>query len=184
MFEGALDGDSGEFLFRGRAERAAGRRQPKAADGADRFAVQALEDRRVFAVHGQHVDAVLARLAHDDFAGHDQDFLGSDGNVFAGANRGQRRGQARRADDGDQHNVRSGQGGELHETLGAGEDLGACAQGVAQFTGLGRVGDANRLRPMLAGLLQQRLHVVARPQPEQADAVRQILGHFDGAGAD
>ena len=49
----------------------------------------------MFAVHGQHAHAVFARLAHHDFAGHDQDFLGRDGDVLARANRRQRRLQAR-----------------------------------------------------------------------------------------
>ena len=44
----------------------------------------------MLAVHRQHPHAVFARLAHDDFAGHDEDFLGGDGDVLAGADGRQR----------------------------------------------------------------------------------------------
>ena len=40
-------------------ERAAGRGQPKRADRAGRFAVQALKNRRVLAVDRQNADAML-----------------------------------------------------------------------------------------------------------------------------
>ena len=39
----------------------------------------------MLAVHGQDTHAVFLGFAHHDFAGHDQDFFGGDGDVFARA---------------------------------------------------------------------------------------------------
>ena len=78
----------------------------------------------MFAVHGQDAPAVFLRLAHHDLAGHDQNFLGGDGDVLADANDRQRRLQSRRADDGNQYNVRPRQRGEFQETFPAGKNFG------------------------------------------------------------
>ena len=42
----------------------------------------------------------------------------------------------------------------------------------------------NGFRPMFARLFEQQLDIVPGGQTEQPDLVGQILGHFDGAGAD
>src|SRR5881296_2811735 len=47
-------------------------------DGRDWFAFEALENSGVFAVHREDFHIVLRSFAHDDFAGHHQDFLGGD----------------------------------------------------------------------------------------------------------
>ena len=78
----------------------------------------------MLAIHCQHAHAVVARFAHDGFAGHDQNFLGRDGDVFARANGGQGGLQARRSDNGDEHNVRGGQRGEFQQPRFAGINAG------------------------------------------------------------
>ena len=61
---------------------------------------------------------------------------------------------------------------------------GRRAERVAQPCRFGRIADGNRLGSVLARLLQQQFDIVARRQPEQPNAIRQILRHLDGAGAD
>ena len=99
------------------AKRSAGSGKPKVAHGDWRFAVETLKNGRVFAVDRQNAHAMLARFAHDDFAGHDENFLRGHGDVFARANRRQRRLQSSRADDGDEHDVRRWQGGQFDQAL-------------------------------------------------------------------
>ena len=80
-----------------------------------RFAVQALKDRGMFAIDGEHFHAMFARFVHDSLAGHDQDFFRSDGDVFAGANRRERGLQSGRPNNRDQHDFRLRQSGELNK---------------------------------------------------------------------
>ena len=60
----------------------------------------------MLAIDGQDFDAAFAGFGHDDFSGHDQNFFGSYGNVFAGANRRQGRLQSGDAHNGNQDDVR------------------------------------------------------------------------------
>src|ERR1035441_8493372 len=184
MLQGSLDGDGRKFFFESSAEWPPGSSEPKPANRLSGLAVQALEDGRVLAVHGQHLHAMLASFAHDNFARHDEDFLGGHGNVFARANSGERRLQAGRAHDGDQHNVRRGEGGELEQAFGAGMDLSGRPERVAQLLGLRRGSNGNPGGPVFAGLLQEQFHIIARAKPKQADLIRQVLDYLDGAGAD
>ena len=81
-------------------------------------------------------------------------------------------------------NLRRRQRGELDQPVIAGENPGRSAECFLKFRGLRRIADGNRLRPMLASLLEQQLDIVPRRQAEQANVVRQIIGHLDRAGAD
>ena len=74
--------EGGEIGFGRFAKRAAGSGEPHLADGTGWLAIEALENRGVFAVHGEDTDAVFSRFAHDGFAGHDENFFGGDGDVF------------------------------------------------------------------------------------------------------
>ena len=60
----------------------------------------------MFAVHRKHLHTCLARLFHDNLAGHDQNFLAGDGEVLACFNGGQCGLEAGSPHDGDQHHVR------------------------------------------------------------------------------
>ena len=187
MLERAFDGDFGKLFLRPIclvAKRPAGSREPEFADGTGRLAVETLENRRVLAVHREHAHAVFARLAHHDFAGHDENFLGGDGDVLAGANRGERGLQSGRADNRNQNDVRRRQRRQLDQAFRAGKNLGRNAKPVLHFLRLRRIGDGNGLGPVLARLLEQQFGIVARGEAEQADSIRQILRHLDGAGAD
>ena len=64
-----------------------------------RFAIETLKNRGVLAVDGEHFHAMFARFAHDDFARHDQNFFGGNGDIFARANRGQGGFEPSSADD-------------------------------------------------------------------------------------
>jgi hypothetical protein len=73
----------------------------------------------------------------------------------------------------------------FNQPFRTGINLAIRAECAAQFICLGRIIDGNRDRPMLARLLdQQQLGIIARRQSDQPDAIRQILRHLDGAGAD
>ena len=54
---------------------------------------------------------------NDDFAGHDEDFLGGHGDIFPGPNCGECRLQSGSTDDGDQHDVRAGQCCQLDQSF-------------------------------------------------------------------
>src|ERR1051325_8184326 len=75
MFQSAFDGDAGKFFFWRGTEGAARSGEPEFAHGAGRFAIETLENGRVFAVDGKDADIVFAGLAHNDFACHDEDFF-------------------------------------------------------------------------------------------------------------
>ena len=79
------EGDVGDLVGRQRAEGAAGRGENQPGDFrfAAAMAVEALENRVVFAIDGQEFDAALFRRSGDDFTCHDEDFLGGDGEIFA-----------------------------------------------------------------------------------------------------
>ena len=121
-------------------------------------------------------------LGHHDFTGHHEDFLRGHGDILAGAYRGQRRLQPGGADDGDQHNVRRRQSGQLDQPLCAGGHPDA-VELRAQFVHFFRRGDRDQLGTKLLRLLCEELGVAARRQANEADVVGQILGNLGGAGA-
>src|SRR5687768_3162010 len=94
MFERAFNGDFREFFFRRAAEWPSRSRKQQPPHRFDWLAIKTLENGGMLTVHRQHPYAMLRGFAHDDLTGHDQDFLGSDGDVFAGANSRQRGPQA------------------------------------------------------------------------------------------
>src|SRR5690349_12494410 len=100
MFEGSLDSDAVKVLLRGLAKWATGSCQPKFAHGTGGLAVQTLKYGGVLAVDGQNANAMSPCFIHYDFPCHDQDFLGSNGNIFAGADRRQSGLQPGCADNG------------------------------------------------------------------------------------
>jgi len=135
VFEGLFECDGFEGLAGpagGVAEGAAAGGEPEVADGGGWLSIEALEDGGMFAVHREHTDTAPARLVHHDFTGHDEDFLGSDGDVLAGTDGGEGRGEAGGADDGDEDDVGLGQGGQFEEAFGTGGDADAgelCGEG-------------------------------------------------------
>ena len=148
------------------------------------LAVQALENRRVLAIHRQHAHAVLARLAHDDFAGHDQDLLGCHRDVFAGANGRQRRMQSRSAHDRDQDDVSRGQRGQLQQSFGAGSTRSRVPSTSASSLALAGSEMEIAAGRCLRVCSSNNSGIITRRQPEQTYAVGQIFSHLDGAGAD
>jgi hypothetical protein len=182
--QGALDGDGGEFLLGRGAERAAGRCQPQRAHRGRRLAVQALENGRMLAVHRQHAHAVFARLAHDDFPAMTRISLEATA-MSLPARMAARAGlQSGGADDGDEHDVRRRQRGQLEQTFLARINAGGSAQRVFQFARLGRIAQWRWLRAGAGAFASGAIRVVAGGQADQADLVRQILGHLEGARAD
>src|SRR5262249_25610929 len=63
------------------------------------------------------------------------------------------------------------------------ENLCSCAKQVPELFGFGRVGNRNRFRLMFASLFEQEFDVVPGGKAKQTHSVRQILSHFDSAGA-
>ena len=111
-FRRLFDRDASEVFERRLPERSTRGGQDQASHRVGRATVEALENCRMFAVDRQHVHAVFSCLGHDDFAGHDEDFLGGHGDVLPSPNRSECRLQSGSADDGDQHNVRAWQCGQ------------------------------------------------------------------------
>ena len=137
----------------------------------------------MLAINRQHLHAVFAGLAHDDFARHHEDLFRGDGNIFAGANGRQRRLQSRGAHDSYQHDVGPGNVASLTKPS-APEKTSAAGRANRATVRLCRVGDGDGLGPVLPRLFQKEIDVVPGRQTEQTEPVRQILDHFDGAGAD
>src|SRR5690349_16645711 len=64
MLQGALDGDARKLGFRRGAKWATRGGKPKLAHRAGRFPIQALENGGMFAIDGEHTNALLPGLAH------------------------------------------------------------------------------------------------------------------------
>jgi len=184
MFQSTFDSDVREFFFGCGAKRSAGSGEPKFADGSGGFAVETLKDGGMFAVHGEDADAMFARFVHHDFAGHDKNFFRSDRDIFAGANRGESGAETGSADDGNEDDVRARHGGKFDETVGAGGDISRATQFVAQLLRLGRVDNGNGFGPVLAGLFEEKFKIISCAEADEANAVREVLGDLDRAGAD
>jgi len=128
-------------------------------------------------------DAVTLGLAHHDFSGHDQNLFGSHGDVFSGANRSQRWLKSGRANDGDQNNVSRGQGRQLEQTLCTRIDYSPFSQLICERFCPGRVADRHGFGPMLLRLGEEKVDIIARGQPDQADMIGQVFSDLNGAGA-
>src|SRR5258706_2728867 len=85
MFQRAFDSDGRELRFWSGAKRTTRSGEPKPPDGIGGFAIQALKNGGVLAIHSQNADALFAGFAHDERAGHDQDFFGSHSDAFTGS---------------------------------------------------------------------------------------------------
>jgi hypothetical protein len=169
MFQGAFDSDVGEIFFRCGAEGTTGSREPEFTDGSGGFAVETLKYGGMFAVDGKDADTMFAGFAHDDFAGHDENFLGGHGNIFARANGGESGAKAGSADDGNQDDVRVGHRGEFDEAIGAGQHIGGASELISQILSFGGINYGNGLRPMLDRLFEE---INSPGAKEQANAVR------------
>src|SRR5262249_9204737 len=142
------------------------------------------ENGGVLAVDGEYADAMFAGFAHDDFAGHDKNFLGSHRDIFTCANGGEGGAKSGCSDNGNQDDISAAHGSELDKTIGARRDINRSTQFAAQLLRPGRIDNGNGFGLMFAGLLEEKINVVSGAQADQANAVRQILGDLDGAGAD
>ena len=138
----------------------------------------------MLAVHRQHAHTLLAGLAHDNLARHDQDFFRGDRDVLARADGSQGGLQPGSADDSNHDDIRSRKRGQFHQAFGSGKHLGPRPERLAQLAGFGRVANRDGFGPVQPGLLEQQLEVVSRREPEHPYPVRQVGGDFDRAGAD
>ena len=92
--------------------------------------------------------------------------------------------QAGGADNRDEHDVCRGQGGEFEQAVVAGVNTSRCAEDRLDFARSGGVVDGNGFGAMFERLFGQQFGVVSGRQPDKADAIRQVLGDLDRAGAD
>jgi hypothetical protein len=115
----------------------------------------------MLAIDGEDFDAVFAGFGHDDFAGHDEDFLGGDGDVFAGADRGEGGLEPGGANDGDEDDVGGGEGGEFDEAFVAAADFGAGTELFFEGGGFFDALDADGCGFVFARLLDEEFGVVA-----------------------
>jgi len=93
----------------------------------------------MLAVHRENFYAVFFCFRHDNFTGHDENFLGRDGDVLARANRRQRGLQSRRADNGDQNDVRFRHCREFQQAFVAGKNFCGSSERSLQFARLRRI---------------------------------------------
>ena len=105
MGDGLGRGDGGQFLARLGAERAARRGQDDAPDLVRLIEIKNLEDRAVFGIDRQQRGARSLDLAHHQITGGHQAFLVGEGHCRPPPNRLKHRWQARRADDGRDHDI-------------------------------------------------------------------------------
>src|ERR1051326_2216438 len=99
VFERLLDRDPVEAFERCSQERPARGGEDDLLDVFGPVALQALKDRAVLAVYWKKPHAALVRLADEDLAGHHKGFFVRERELFAGAEAGKRRHEARAADD-------------------------------------------------------------------------------------
>jgi len=113
----------------------------------------------------------------------DQDFFGSDSDVFAGADRSQRRLQAGSADESQSRQCR--RRGEWPTSPGFGPEKTSVldAQCVAKFLSFGGSINGNGFRAVLA-VCSTRTSRLSRRRGQADDPVRQVLSYFYRAGAD
>ena len=154
MFEGLGEGDVGDLIGREGAEGAAGCGEDESGDFglAAAVAVEALENGVVLAIDGEEFDAALGGGGGDDFASHDEDFLGGDGEVFAGFNGGERGVESGGADDGDEDDVGTGEGGEFEQAFRAEVDFYIAGEQGAEGGFLGGVINGDVADAGFAGL--------------------------------
>jgi len=166
VLEGVGGRDVREAFLRPIAESAAGGGEDDAADAGLRVALEALEDGVVLGVDGEEFDVVLARGGHDELAGEDEDFLGSEREVFAGGDRGERGFEAGGADDRDEDDVGLGERREFDEAgeaaveFRAGRERAGVGRGFRGGVGaIVKDGDVRDLE--VAGDLRESLVVLA-----------------------
>ena len=73
----------------------------------------------MLAIHRQHAYPLPAGRVHDDLAGHDQDFLARDGDIFSGFDGGQRGAQASGSNNRHEHQIGLGHGCQFHKAIDA-----------------------------------------------------------------
>ena len=175
----------GEFLLGRGAKRPPGGRQPEPAHRVGRLAVQALEDGRVLAVHRQHftpcsraslmtISPAMTRISLDATA------MSLPARMAASAG-------CRPAVPTMAISTMSAAGrvAELDQAFRSREEPPCSCRGQSRSS---RALAGSVMEMPRAGCLRvcssSSSDVVARRQAKQADPIRQILRHLDGAGAD
>ena len=184
VFEGLFEGGGGDLVWGPCAEGPAASGEDETADVGWGSAVEALEDGVVFAVDGEDADPAGACGCHDEAAGHDEDFLGGDGEVAAAVDGGEGGFEACGADDGDEDEVGCGGADEVGEPVFAGEDGGGGRDHAFEGVGGGGVGEAEVAAGEFGGLLGEEVGAGGGGHADDFHAVREVAGDLEGAGAD
>ena len=157
VFKGVCTGLAAQLLG-GHTEEgtAGGSEQNLGQTGGALLILQALEDGRVFAVHGQQLHAVLFHSLRDQMSAGDKALLVGQRQVVAALDGAQAGTKAGNAHNAVQHHVRAVQRCQFLQPLRAGEQLGricpACQRSI-QLCGGVRVGHADIFRVELLDLL-------------------------------
>lgn len=184
VLEGLFEGGGGDLIRGPCAEGAAAGGEDEAADVGWGAAVEALEDGVVFTVDGEDADTAGAGGVHDETAGHDEDFLGGDGEVAAAIDGGEGGFEAGGSDDGDEDEVGFGGADEVGEPVFAGEDRGGWGDHAFKGVGGGGVGEAEVAAGEFCGLLGEEVGAGGGGHADDFHAVREVAGDLEGAGAD
>ena len=148
------------------------------------FPGQALENRVVLAVHRQDGHVVPLSLARDFLAGHHQNFLAGHRQCLPRLDRLQRRGQAGRADDGNQDEIGPLHRRQLDQAFGTAITLGPRGKLVANFIQRGCLVQRHRLRLEFGRLGQQRRRRFPRGQPHDLHPLGQVARDLERAFTD
>jgi hypothetical protein len=189
---GLVRGHRGERLERGVTERPTGGGQQQlahaaAVEAAREASGQALEDGVVLRIDRQQLGTTGRDGIHEQPPGHHQRLLVGEQDAPTGTRRGQRRQQARRADDGRDHDLGPVDCRGGNQAIHAGEDLGRTLRGD-QLTGqLGRgagVGHRRHAWPQANAQRGHAGHVAVGGQRLDLVTLGVALQHIERAGAD
>ena len=131
-------------------------------------ALEALKNRAVLAIHRQHAHTLPAGRVHHNLAGHDQDFLARNRDVFSGFDGGKRGVEASGSYNRNEHQISLGHRREFHEAIDA----------------IRPVGNGRPCLGKLAGGSGKPFRIGMRGHPDDSHPVGDITRDLEGALAD
>ena len=185
VFQGARRSDAGQLFDRRRAEGTSRRGEEDFVDGIAVFAHQALENRAVFAVHGQNRRAVFHRELRNEFARHNERFLVGQRDGFASFDGRHRGAESGETHHGRHHHVHFGQSGDVADGFRARPHLnGEVGQRLAHRFIARLVGDDHRFGAKFARLRNEQFGVVPRREGIGLVFAGVFAHHVEGLRAD
>jgi len=168
VLERLLDCHARQLLCRESTKRTTAGREDQPPHVLARMTFKTLVNRVVLAIDWQHLDAVFSGRRHYRLARHNENLLGSHGQVFARLDRRESRPQTRSTDDRNENHVSIWHGREFNEafdSVGAARHHQLCIWELPACVPQG-------------GLIRMRAH------SNDLHPVRNVAGHLSRARAD